>query len=235
VHLDDEGAAGAVVGVAVDLHDAERRLLHVELEGLEDQVGAQPHVLAASGLERRAEHVGVGGAHGRPGPVGGQHEVVLAAQLLGVRRLGPEEHRDAEVGAAALEDAEQLLAAHRREAVPAGRRRRPPVVHVDVVPAGEVPLHLGEHLWIGVLDPAERLVGEDDAEPEGVVRSVALPDGHLVARVELLDERGEVEASRASADDGDAHGSGYAACATVVNVAIEKRARDREMLAPPSS
>ena len=51
VHLDDERAAGGVVGVAVHLHDAVRRLLDIELECVEDQVGAQPHVLAVSNIK----------------------------------------------------------------------------------------------------------------------------------------------------------------------------------------
>ena len=55
-----------------------------------------------------------------------------------------------------------------------------------------------------MLDAAERLVGEHDAEAERVVGGVALPDRDLVRRVELLAQRGEVEPARAAADDGDA-------------------------------
>ena len=51
VHLDDEGAAGRVVRIAVDLHDAVRRLDDVELEGVEDEVGPEPHELAAAHVE----------------------------------------------------------------------------------------------------------------------------------------------------------------------------------------
>ncbi len=57
VHLDDERASRRVVGVAVDLHDAVRGLGDVELECVEDEVGAEPHVLALPGLHRGAEGV----------------------------------------------------------------------------------------------------------------------------------------------------------------------------------
>ncbi|WP_324277836.1 hypothetical protein [Blastococcus brunescens] len=207
MHLDDEGAAGAVVGIAVDLHDAVRRLLDVELERLEDEVGAQPHVLAVPRLQGRAEHVLVGRTHLGPGAVAGEHQVVLRTQHLRIRRRRAEVDGDAEVGAAALQDAQELLAAHGGEAVSARGGRRAAEVDVDVVPPGEVPLHLPEHGRVGVLDAPERLVGEDDPETERVVGGVALPDGHLVRGVQLLDQCGEVQPARTSADNRDAHGS----------------------------
>jgi hypothetical protein len=62
----------------------------------------------------------------------------------------------------------------------------PADVDVDVVPARELALHRAVDLRVGVLDAAERLVGEDDAEAERVVRRVALPDSDLVARSSCL-------------------------------------------------
>ena len=50
-----------VVGVAVDLHHAGGRLGDVELERVEDLVGAEPDVLAVAFLEGRPERVGVPG------------------------------------------------------------------------------------------------------------------------------------------------------------------------------
>jgi len=79
------------------------------------------------------------------------------------------------------------------------------VVHVDVVPAGEVPLHGREHGGVGVLDAAKRLVGEHHAEAERVAGRVPLPEVHLMAGIELFDQRGEVEPARPPAEDGDAH------------------------------
>ena len=83
----------------------------------------------------------------------------------------------------------------------------PRVVHVDVVPAGEAARHPFVDHRVGVLDAAERLVGEDDAEAVRVVGRVALPDRDLAARVELLGQSGEVEPAGAAADDRDAQRS----------------------------
>ena len=76
---------------------------------------------------------------------------------------------------------------------------------VDVRPPREGALHGGEQDGVGLLDAAEGLVGEDDAEAEGVVGGVAFPDDDLAARVELLGQRGQVEATRPAAHYGDAH------------------------------
>src|SRR5699024_5144756 len=55
------------------------------------------------------------------------------------------------------------------------------------------------------LDSAEGLIAEDHPEPEGVVRGVALPDRHLVAWVQLLGQRGEVQPAGPAACDSDPH------------------------------
>ena len=93
VHLDDERAAGRVVGVAVHLHDAERRLLDVELERVEDQVGAQPHVLAVSNVKFGPERGRPGTPDGRVRAVGGDDQVVAGGELVGARRLRAEAGR----------------------------------------------------------------------------------------------------------------------------------------------
>src|SRR5260370_985099 len=51
----------------------------------------------------------------------------------------------------------------------------------------------------------ERLVGEHDAEAEGVVRAIALEHGDAPLRPGLLHQDREVEAGRASADDVNLH------------------------------
>ena len=210
VHLDDEGAAVGVEGVAVHLHDAMGGLEDVEGEGLEDLVGAEPHVPAAPHVHRGLELVGVLGAHERVEAVRRDHEVVVAGELLDVRGGRAEVDVDPEVRAPTLEDLEQSLAAQRREAVPAAGDDLTLVVHVDVVPARELPLHLIVDDRVCVGDAAEGLVREDDAEAERVVGSVALPHADLVIGPELLGESGEVEPSRASTDDCDPHGASCA-------------------------
>ena len=76
VHLDDERAAGRVVRVAVDLHHAERRLAHVELEGVEDLGRCRATCTCRRGRPGRPERVGVPGPDGGVEPVAGDHQVV---------------------------------------------------------------------------------------------------------------------------------------------------------------
>src|SRR5262249_6901452 len=102
------------------------------------------------------------------------------------------------------------------------------------VPASEIPLHLGEHHRVGVLDPAERLVGEHDPESERVVGGIALPQVYLVTGPELLGERGEVQPAGPAAEHRDAHGgpapsgcrmrSTYVVLGTTVNNSIYRTA-----------
>ena len=114
-------------------------------------------------------------------PVAGDDQVVGAGELVDVGRLGAVVERDAELAAAVLQDLEQPPARHRGEPVATAGDHLALDVDVDVVPDRELPLHPGEHLGVGVLDAAQRLVAEDHAEPERVVGGVALPHGDLVA------------------------------------------------------
>ena len=189
----------------MDLHDAVRGLRDVELERVEDLVRAEPHVPAAAGLQGGPEHVRVPGADHRVGAVGRDHQVVALAKFPGVRGQRGEVHGHPELRAALLEDLQQPLPAHRGEAVPAAGVHLAAEVHVDVVPAGELALHRRVDAAVGVLDAAERLVREHDAEAERVVGRVPLPDGDLAGGVQLPGEGGEVQPARAAADDCYAH------------------------------
>ena len=185
-------------------------LLDEELERLEDPVGAEPHVLVVPPVQVRAEHVGVL----RPGPRveprrrrppgRGWRAARSASGARAAEADGDAELRRPGPGGAASSSL-RLIAAKPWPPTVTGLA---PVVDVDVGPAGE-PLAIGRaRPGVGVLDAAEGLVGEHDAEAERVVGGVALPHGDLVGRVELLGERGEVEAARAAADDRDLHGRG---------------------------
>ncbi|CAM5697429.1 hypothetical protein SVIOM342S_06110 [Streptomyces violaceorubidus] len=116
------------------------------------------------------------------------------------RCLGAQAQVHAEVAAAVVQDAEEAAAAEGGEAVSSGGVAGASVI-VDVVPADEVRLQGLVDDRVGVFDAAEGLVGEDDAEAEGVVGGVALVDGDLTDGVEALEEGGGVEAAGASADD----------------------------------
>ena len=143
VHLDDERAAGRVVGVAVDLHHAVRRRHDVELERVEDQVRAEPHVLAAARSRGRGRTLSANAVRGRRvRPVGGDHQVVVARSA----RQGPAPRcgsasRTPSSAQRCCRICEQPAAAHRGEPVPAAGDHLAAKVHVDVVPAGELALH----------------------------------------------------------------------------------------------
>jgi hypothetical protein len=204
VHLDDERAAGRVVGVAVHLHHAVRRLLDVELERVEDQVGAEPYVPAAPDVEIRSERGREGGSGGRVGPVGGHDQIVAGRQLAGIRCLLAEAEGHPELAAALLQDLQQPTPAQRGEAVAAAGDRLALDVHVDVIPAGELALHGAVHHRVGVLDAAQGLVREHHAEAERVVGRVPLPHGDLALRGQLLGQGREVQPARPPAHDRDA-------------------------------
>ena len=104
VHLDDEGAAGGVEGIPMDLHHPVRRVDDVELEGVEDQVGAEPYEFAAPHVEVRPERRRVPRPYRRVDPVRPDHEVVRTREVVHRRRLGVEAERDPELGASHLED-----------------------------------------------------------------------------------------------------------------------------------
>ena len=78
-------------------------------------------------------------------------------------------------------------------------------VHGDVVPISEVLTDPGRADGVVALQVSQALVAEDDAPAEGVVGAVSLDDHDLVRGVPQLQRNCGVEASRASAEAGDAH------------------------------
>ena len=114
---------------------------------------------------------------------------------------------DPELLAPFLEDRQQPLPADGCEPVPARGEDMATVMDVDVVPDRKI---LGESVVEGgvrMLDATERLVGEDDAETECIVRRVSLPDLDLVLRVQELEQRRQIKPRRPATDDRDAESS----------------------------
>ncbi len=128
-------------------------------------------------------------------------QVVGGPQPVHVGGFGAEAEPDAESGAALVQDLQQPAPSDGGEAVAAGGQQASAVHHVDVVPAYEFPAQGGVDDGVGAFDAAEGLVGEHDAEAEGVVRGVAFPHLHGVAPAGQ--QRGGVQSSGSAADDGD--------------------------------
>ncbi len=209
VALDDEGRLPLVEAVRVHLEDAVRVLDHDEREGVEAARGAEPRVLRLPHVEVGAEVLRVLAADRAVDAVGGDDEIRVAEPEGGevgvVAHLGLEADVDAHVARALLEDGEQPLARDPAEAVSAGSDRDALEVDVDVVPVGEV---VGDRLVggrIGVAEVLERLIGEDDAPPEGVVGPIALEHGDPMRGIRALEQEREVETRRSTADRHDLH------------------------------
>src|SRR5207302_8061098 len=83
VHLDDERAARGVVRVSVDLHYTVGCLRDVELERVEDEVGAQPHELAPTRIECRPERLRILRPRRRVHSVRGHDELMRGRALAG--------------------------------------------------------------------------------------------------------------------------------------------------------
>src|SRR5262249_21741735 len=111
----------------------------------------------------------------------------------------------ADGAATARQDLEQRAAREPREAVAGRGQGGAVVVDLDVVPAVARRRHGARHLGIGLRARLLRGVGEHHAEPEGVVGTVALVDGHVVARIGALDQRGEEQTGGAAAHARDLH------------------------------
>ncbi|CAM5595952.1 hypothetical protein SGLAM104S_07864 [Streptomyces glaucescens] len=205
-HLHDHGGGVGRVRVTVQLHHAVLGLGDLEAERLEGEVGGEPDVATAVGGHPGAEDMGVRLAGGAVHSVGRDDQVVGLPEPGRVRRLRLEAQLHTEGAAAFVQDLQEALPAEGGEAVAAGGVAGAPVGDVDVVPADEVPLEGLEDERVGVFDAAEGLVGEDDAEAEGVGGGVAFPHGDGAPGIEAFEQDGGVEAAGAAADDRDAEG-----------------------------
>jgi hypothetical protein len=105
-------------------------------------------------------------AHRAVDAVGADDQVGLARHHVDRPGFGLVIDIDAQFGGALLQDRQQRQAAQAGKTVPAGAHHMPLVVDMDVVPVGEV---RGNRAVRG-------LVGEHDAEAEGVVGPIALGD-----------------------------------------------------------
>ncbi len=202
--LDDEGGGVRVERVGVDLEHAMLGGAEHEGEGVQHQVGAEPHVPGAVHVEGGPELPGEQPPGGGVDTVGGHHQVT-ARERVQAGHVGVEGELDAEVAAAALQDLQQPLAGDRGEHVAAGADGAAAVDDVDGAPAGEGVADLHEAGMVGVAQRPEGLLGEHHPPAEGRVGCVALDHGDLVRRVGPLGEQREVQPGGPSPKDADAH------------------------------
>ena len=202
--LDDEGREPGLEGVGVHAEQAVLVLAEDEGEGLELLGRAQPGEAAGAPLDARAHVLGKLLAQGAVDPVGGQDQVGVG-ELVQPGDLALELEFDAQLQAACLQQLQQSLARHAREAVAGRAHTLVADVGLDVAPVAELGADRGVALRVRVLEVAQGLVRENDAPAEGVVGPVALDDAHLDLGEALLDQDAEVEPGRPATNADDFH------------------------------
>jgi hypothetical protein len=152
-------------------------------------------------IELRLEHVRASVSGQAVDAVGADHQVIGPAQLLERRSGFQVVDLDPKFLAPFAEDRQQALPADGGEPVTARREDVAAEMNIDVVPDRKVLREALVEGGVGILDAAERLVGKYDPEPKSVVSSIAFPDLDLVAWIQQLDQRRQVEPRRPPADD----------------------------------
>ena len=217
---DEGGVAGGVVLVGVDSPEAVFVLLEVEGERRKGPRGAQPDEAVGTTVGLRIEGVGEEPADGAVRAVGGDHQVGgLQVGRQVVHRRG-EVQADAQVAATPMEDQKELPAGYAGEAVAGGLQPVASEVDVDVIPVVEARCNGGMGLGVGVGHLPERVVGEDDAEPEGVRGGVALEDLDVSSGVRLLEEDGGAEPPGPASDHIDPHGVPFTTASPTISCCI---------------
>ena len=112
---------------------------------------------------------------------------------------------DAELARPRLDQQQQGAARAAAEAVAGDAVDAVLEVDLDVVPICEIVADRGVARLVGGLEDVERLVREDHAEAEGVVRLVAFEDRDVEIRPVPLHQERKIEARRPAADHRDTH------------------------------
>ena len=177
--LDDEGGGFVVKAVRMRLEPAVLGLFKRKREGLEQLVRAQPDKAAAARVDIGLIRGGVLGADAAVQAIAGDDEVGVGIGRV-ILHIGFKDELDALFFAARLQDVQQALAPDAAEAVPTRAHHLATDVDFNVVPVVEGVEDLRGALRVGALQVAQRLVREDHAPAEGVIRPVALHDGDVV-------------------------------------------------------
>ena len=205
IGLDDPSRAPRLVLVGVGDEDAELRLLEEEGEGVERTGGAHPGELIGAQIDRWLEVVLMLGADTAVDSVRGNDQVAALEQRH-VVDINLEFQRHAQLGRSRLQKPQQRLARTAAEAIAADPHRLALDVDGDIVPVGEIIEDRLVALGIIGLENVEGLIGEYDAEAEGVVGTVSLIDGDLRFGLRFLGQDGEIETSGPAANNRNLHG-----------------------------
>ena len=181
----------------------------VLLEGVGEagqlHVSAEPAKFVAAQLGHRFEMLLPFLTHAASDAVSGDHQVGIARDIVNRRRVGAVHHLHTQLCGTNLQNAEHGKTAQTGEAVTARSHHVAFVTHVNVVPIGEA---LGDVAIARLVRPAQvlqGLVGEHDAEAEGIGRRVAFDYANCRVRVRLLDQDGGIQTRRAATQYFDFH------------------------------
>src|SRR6185312_12443075 len=169
--LDDDRGEIAAELVGMDLEPSVLRALEREGECLEGLGGPQPDIPALAPVELRLEDGLMTLAGLAVGAIRRDDEVRVLEPGLGVH-LPLEVLPDPELRRALLQNPEQVLAADAAESMATAHEPPAGKVDVDIVPVVEVADDGRVRAGIRGAEILHRLVGEDDAPAEGVVRPV---------------------------------------------------------------
>jgi len=137
-------------------------------------------------------------------PVGGDDEIV-PCQLTGLMHLALVALRYSQLGAADLQQRQELFASQTSEDVASAAYKLALVVDVDSVPEHEVCGDSVIAFVVRFLKRCQRAIGEDDAPSIGSVGRVSLDDGDIMAGVGLFEEETAVQARRPTAQNPNFH------------------------------
>jgi hypothetical protein len=202
----DEGRRVGIELVGMRPDPAVLRFLEDESESVvEFLVGAEPDVFALADVGIGLEMVGKLGPDLGVEPVRCDHEIMRRGKRRDALRLGLEAQLDPEFPCALLQHAQEPPAPDAAEAVPGGESALAAIVHGNVVPIGEVAAdrHGADRIVGG--DVLQRLLRQDHAPAERVVRAIALDHGDVVGGVAQLGADREIEARRSAAEARNFH------------------------------
>ena len=187
--------------IGVDVEQPELGLAEDEGEGVEDVICAEPDVLAALGLDSRAEVAAAPDEAVRP--VGCDDEVGVAghgrrARCRSAGRRPSSRHRS-------WRSSSSRFRAIAENAWPSRTEDAAAVADVDPVPPHERVGDRQVRLGVGVAERPQRLLAEDHAPAERRIGRVPLGDLDVDGRIRLLEQDRQVEPCGAAADDRDLH------------------------------